>query len=240
MNTIRIVAREFVRDVRAGVSDAWLLEKYGLSVAGLLKVKRQLVAKGLLNVDEVGPLETTGRLSADLVDLSDFVETFSKRPDDCHLMAKYSLTPDQLKEVYETAIRKGLLSEYEVNARARKAREIDDDARPGHDETSSETWKTEPVEVTGYSTEIRNFMLNFADDTGPYARSTDEPTRNVARQTGNRGSAAADPGSCPKCGHPKDPDLPDSCPHCGIVYAKLGTSALRGKVAVWDESFRPR
>lgn len=49
----KIKAKEFLDDVRAGMDDAWLMEKYGLSARGVLQVINRLIWLGLMSPSEL-------------------------------------------------------------------------------------------------------------------------------------------------------------------------------------------
>jgi hypothetical protein len=49
----QIKARELLSDIRAGVDDAGLMEKYGLSARGVLQALNRLIAEGLLSPSEL-------------------------------------------------------------------------------------------------------------------------------------------------------------------------------------------
>jgi hypothetical protein len=48
-----IKARELLSDIRAGVDDAGLMEKYGLSARGVLQALNRLIAEGLMSPSEL-------------------------------------------------------------------------------------------------------------------------------------------------------------------------------------------
>jgi|SRR5271157_2750352 len=49
----KIKARELLSDIRAGVDDAGLMEKYGLSARGVLQALNRLIAEGLMSASEL-------------------------------------------------------------------------------------------------------------------------------------------------------------------------------------------
>jgi len=53
MTKRRIVAREFVEDLRRGLDDAELTTKYGLSEVGLGRVFDKLIEADLISLDEL-------------------------------------------------------------------------------------------------------------------------------------------------------------------------------------------
>jgi hypothetical protein len=53
MAKIRIKGREILEDIRSGVDDAGLMQKYGLSAKGILQIMGKLVSSGLLEPGEL-------------------------------------------------------------------------------------------------------------------------------------------------------------------------------------------
>ena len=53
MGKRKIKAKEFLADVRAGMDDAWLREKYGLSARGVFQVINRLIWQGLMSPSEL-------------------------------------------------------------------------------------------------------------------------------------------------------------------------------------------
>jgi len=49
----RIRGREILKDIRAGIDDVGLMEKYGLSARGILQLMGKLVSQGLLSPSEL-------------------------------------------------------------------------------------------------------------------------------------------------------------------------------------------
>jgi rubrerythrin len=53
MGTKRIKAKEFLSDMRAGMDDAGLMEKYELSAKGILRAMTRLISVGLMSASEL-------------------------------------------------------------------------------------------------------------------------------------------------------------------------------------------
>lgn len=53
MAKIRIKAKELLADIRAGMDDAGLMEKYGLSAKGVLRAMARLIAEGVMSPAEL-------------------------------------------------------------------------------------------------------------------------------------------------------------------------------------------
>lgn len=240
MKKVRIPAGEFAEDIKSGAADSLLMEKYGLSPRSLEKAKTELLARGLLPIEGVARLDKREESPRSPTAARDFLESFSKTPDDYALMAQYSLKPHQLKVVYERLIKRGLLSEYQFNTRAVKAPEIDGEANPRREDSTSITWKTELVDTWKDSTEIRKFLLCLAD--GDVSQGGSGSQKDNGRTGGVEGSGCTPAGgeSCPKCGHPKDPSIRDSCSRCGIVYAKIDKIAGQERIGLWRNGVQIR
>ncbi|MEW6348009.1 MAG: hypothetical protein AB1646_03035 [Thermodesulfobacteriota bacterium] len=228
--TIRISAKAVRLDIRGKMSDAALMEKYGISAKNLERIKRTLVANRLLTEEEVsnqgGPAAPTGKR----VQANQFVADFRKFPDDFFLMKKYSLNPRQLQKVYDSLLDKNLISEFEFHCRVGQAPELEE---PG-------TSRVPPAASTVVSLieknvdEITDRFTREDDDGLPQSFYKDHSGITLGRAT--RKDKTSEPGprpliqlstvvevlteACPKCGKPKDCKSPQSCPHCGVVYAK--------------------
>jgi transcription initiation factor IIE alpha subunit len=53
MTRKKIRGSEIVNDIRSGVDDAGLMEKYGLSAKGILKLMGKLISQGLISPSEL-------------------------------------------------------------------------------------------------------------------------------------------------------------------------------------------
>ncbi len=53
MAKIKIRAKELLADIRAGMDDAGLMEKYGLSAKGVLRAKARLISEGVMSPSEL-------------------------------------------------------------------------------------------------------------------------------------------------------------------------------------------
>jgi hypothetical protein len=100
----KISARDAVRDIRSGMTDSQLMEKYGLSAKGL----QSLVLK-LLEVQAIAPSEIDQRKEAyhdttviQQIDGSDMVKDILSGMSDFDLMEKYSLSSEGLALVFQT------------------------------------------------------------------------------------------------------------------------------------------
>ena len=53
MAKIKIKAKELLADIRAGMDDAGLMEKYGLSAKGVLRAMARLIGAGVMSPSEL-------------------------------------------------------------------------------------------------------------------------------------------------------------------------------------------
>ena len=234
MKHIRISAREILTDIRAGMSDGALMEKYGLSVRSLPKIKDDLLEQGLATPADLGcsngcPVSEKISISA-----KSFIASFRETPDDLALMEKFSLNPRQLQQTYEQLLGKGLLSEYEFHNRGCKSPELRQMELPEVDETTA-------IDLTQ---ELSGSLKNYhrISDTLPSAASVkraswleDGPGQDAGtgadRWLPRTGSLSA---PCPQCGRARVKEFPDTCQYCGVVFAKVKGEKKRGGPAVWD------
>ena len=100
----KIKARDAVRDIRSGMTDSQLMEKYGLSAKGL----QSLVLK-LLEVKAITPAEIDQRNEAyhdttviQQIDGTDMVKDILSGMSDSDLMEKYGLSSEGLGFVFQT------------------------------------------------------------------------------------------------------------------------------------------
>lgn len=49
----KIRAKEIMADIKAGMDDAWLMEKYGLSPKGIITLMSRLIWEGLMTPEEL-------------------------------------------------------------------------------------------------------------------------------------------------------------------------------------------
>jgi uncharacterized protein (DUF433 family) len=100
----KIKAGDAVRDIRSGMTDSQLMEKYGLSAKGL----QSLVLK-LLEVKAITPAEINQRRAAyhdttvtQRIDAMDIVKDIRSGMTDSELMKKYDLSSEGLQFVLQT------------------------------------------------------------------------------------------------------------------------------------------
>jgi hypothetical protein len=237
MKQIRIKASEIIADIRAGKDDRELMEKHGLSVRSLPKVKRELVRKGWMTEKEVHVEDSTIVSPKITIKADEFLVLFRERSDDFVLMRKYKLTMDQLKKIYDTLIAKGLLSEYEYNCRDIKAPELDDFAVPETEETTAVNL------VQEFSDDLKQYIRNSLRSHSGNNDDHHYADGNGAKQSDRKRVSTRKPDTarvehvslCPACGKPSDASSPDCCRHCGLVFCKAKRLSRHKRVAIWED-----
>lgn len=240
MNKIRINASEFVADVKSGKSDGDLMEKYGLSVRSLPKIKQELVKRNLLSAKEAGTIESASVAQGIAISAKEFLQRFRNDPDDAALMDAFTITPPQLSLIYQTLIKKGLLSEYEYEHRQGKCRELAGVPAPEKEDSTSVTLK----ELISRDLQDR-FREEVSDLTSRPAKGTNgafgsRPAHDVRGRLQRTRRKDPDLGTCPNCKEPKLPSSPEECPRCGIIFARYEQHLTRRGVHIWDEDFPDR
>jgi len=233
MKRIRISGREIVDDIRAGATDDQLVAKYGLSMRSLAKVKNALLERGSIAPEDL-MLSQSAIPHRPSVSVAHFLRAFRSHPDDIHLMNEYSLSPDELDEVYQFLMVGGFLSEYEYNCRASKASVNQPENAIASDDSTA-------VDLTdggsvGIERDIRRFLdsCEWACDSVTQSRKHLSHTQNVgANGSGNR-VEELECGSCPKCHTQKSSNSPGVCLHCGVVFSKYEQHLRKMRVAIWS------
>jgi len=234
MKHIRISAREILTDIRAGMSDGALMEKYGLSVRSLPKIKEDLLQQGLATPADLccgNGCPVSEKIS---VSAKSFIASFHETADDFALMGRYSLNPRQLQQIYELLLGKGLLSEYEFHNRECKSPELKQMELPEIDETTAVDLTQElSGSLKGYHKIGDNLpsiasvkRVSWVEDGPLQAAGTDAAGRRP-----RLGSASA---PCPQCGRPRVKESPETCQYCGVVFAKVKADKKGCGPAVWD------
>jgi hypothetical protein len=172
-----------------------------------------------------------------LVVARQFLMSFRQRPDDLYLMDKYSLSPKQLKKVYNALIEKGWMEEYEYHTRDRKAPELEEPTIHLGDTSTSVTVKG------SFSEDTLELFRSESKLNLPQPGGTGRP-QSVAQ--GGRVSGPKSAGAsgkvklvhhedlCPNCRGPKHPSSPDSCISCGVVFSKYAALKKGTAVPIWD------
>ncbi len=114
----KISVREAVRNIRSGMTDSQLMEKYGLSAKGL----QSLLLK-LLEVKAITPAEINQRKAAyhdttviQRMDEEDFIKDIRSGMSNSDLMKKYALSSDGLRRLFEMLIEANAISSQDIYA----------------------------------------------------------------------------------------------------------------------------
>lgn len=233
MKLIRISGTEIANDIRAGATDDQLVAKYGLSLRSLAKVKNALLERGSI-VPEDLMLSQTSIPHRPPVSIAQFLRAFRSNPDDVHMMSEYSLSPEELDEVYSVLMIGGFLSEYEYNCRTSKA-SIDkpENAVAADDSTAVDLTDGRSV---GIERDIRRFLdsCEWASDSVSQVHKGLGHSQNVGTNGSGNRVAELECGSCPKCRTPKSSKSPEACLHCGVVFSKYEQHLRKMRVAIWS------
>lgn len=210
----------------------------------------------LLTINELrsryGRLKMKIRINTDR-----FLYDFRQTQDDDVLMQKYSLTPEQLKRVYDGLMEGHLLTSTEYALRTGKNPALD--ASPEAPKTVIPEPEPSPAidavveaPLTSYGESMRDSQLPkefFLDYSGIRIGSGSRSSLStVDENLPGHGDAAAmrggdyelfrgtqEEGCCPKCRSPKHPDSWDSCVKCGVVFAKVKKKDKIVTGSVWDD-----
>ncbi|AFM27679.1 YIP1 family protein [Desulfomonile tiedjei] len=120
-----ISAKQILVDIRAGLSDAELKEKYKLSDKGLDSVRKKLQEAGLIQPDQktdsmkaaaAAGTKESSNFDPDLV--STLAEDVKKGLHDNELMRRHELAPSALKKLLSELVARGYLTEDELALRS--------------------------------------------------------------------------------------------------------------------------
>lgn len=209
---IRISAKELIRDIKTGQGVAVIMEKYGLSQSSMSKVLAALLERRLVSKADLRSLGRQPSSAVKTVSAGEFLACLKDTSDDYVLMREYGLNPEQLKEIYDTLIEKGLLSEYEYYARDTKAPELEQPAPPDAEDSTA--------------VDLLQDLAGTPRDYVMTARSGSVVTSVASLSAQPSSTNVADcsiPGtsSCPNCSEPVGSVSEDTCAHCGIVFSKF-------------------
>jgi hypothetical protein len=121
-------------------------------------------------------------------------------------MKKYSLKPKHLRKIYDQLIERGLLASDEYHSRNEKSVEVE--------QAGTNALRT-----------VEKSMVPPSEahpDRSPASAGTSTVVEVQLYEL------------CPNCDRSKHPDYPDSCPYCGVVFAKMKQTEGSRKVAVWE------
>jgi hypothetical protein len=102
----KIKAADAVRDLRSGMTDPDLMEKYGLSAKGLQSLVQKLIDARALTYAEIH-LRRAGYQDTVVIqrmDEDDFIEDVRSGMPDSELMKKYTLSSDGLRRILQTLL----------------------------------------------------------------------------------------------------------------------------------------
>lgn len=142
----KIKAGDAVRDIRSGMTDSQLMEKYGLSAKGL----HSLVLK-LIEVKAITPAEIDQRRAAyhdttiiQQMSEDDFIKDVRSGMPDSDLMKKYALSSDGLRRIFQRLI----------EANAMRVEELYGKSLPAHDTVSVEDMRELPRHYLAMSVDV--------------------------------------------------------------------------------------
>lgn len=134
---ISVKAIDVVKHVRAGMDDASIMEKLGLSSRGLQTVLGKLVKAGLLDKDEMTHRQalTTGSVTLDvleakfpekdplkpIIDAADALRCIRKGMSDPDLMKRYNISATGLQSLFSKLISAGGITRAELDGRNSEA-----------------------------------------------------------------------------------------------------------------------
>jgi hypothetical protein len=154
------------------------------------------------------------------INAREFLEAFRELSDDYYLMTKFSLKPKHLRKIYDQLMERGLLTEYEYNHREKKSLEVEE-------KTGLRATPSPVVSTPDRTTEASGTFTTFPSEPDSLPQSVPRvstgPSTVVELKTIEL---------CPQCNSEKHPDYPDSCPYCGVVFAKIKQSEKSEKVAI--------
>ncbi len=103
-------ARQFVKDVKAGLSDVVLMKKYNISAKGLVFLKKKAI-------DLIREVDVAGRKPSIKIGVKEILHDLRTGMDDDSMMAKYKLSSRQLQRVFRKLIDAGYVSAMELSKR---------------------------------------------------------------------------------------------------------------------------
>jgi len=138
-----IKAKEAVADIRSGMDDAALIEKYHLSAEGLQSLFDKLVTSGFIDLSEIArrlpgylgivaitesaPPRHMGEVTAShqqlktksppLINAQEAARDIRWGIEDSALMEKYRLSPQELHDLFDRLLSAGLITEADLNRR---------------------------------------------------------------------------------------------------------------------------
>ena len=153
------------------------------------------------------------------INAREFLEAFRDRSDDYRLMRKFSLKPKHLMKIYDQLMERGLLTEYEYDHREKKSPDVEE-------KTASRATPSPVVSTPDSPSEPVSTFTTFQSESHSQPSSAPHLSTNAPTVVELRTTEL-----CPKCDRAKHPDYPDSCPYCGVVFAKIKQTEKSEKMA---------
>lgn len=156
----KIDTEEAVKAIQQRLSDAAIMDRFGISARGLESLFRKLVLAGAVTQSEIDKralvfersniVELTsfgpGTTEKATISSGDAVEAIRSGLTDAELMARYGISPSALESLFNKLVKAGKLSPEELDRRARSSRWADQALLPG-EESNSGTWERPALEV---------------------------------------------------------------------------------------------
>lgn len=145
--TKKITTEEAVDAIRQGMSDAELMDRFGISARGLESLYKKLVLAGAVTQSEIDrraltfershivELTSFGLPSAQKATVSsgDAVQAIRTGLTDAELMARYGISPSGLESLFKKLVKSGKVTQEELDRRARSLAWSDQAFVPGEE-----------------------------------------------------------------------------------------------------------
>lgn len=160
---LRIKARDAVNDVRSGMSDSEMMDKYGLSAKGLHSLFMKLVEAKAISQSELDERSTSQRDTIERqIDSRDMIDDVRSGMSDSELMTKYALSSEGLRTAVQKMIESNVIT----------VDDLSDSSPPQHDTVFVENMREAPryhlaVDVVIYglkNPEIRGSLVNVGEN----------------------------------------------------------------------------
>jgi hypothetical protein len=125
----KIAVKGVLQDIRAGMDDPALMEKYRLSAKGLQSLFEKMVSKGVVSAEELDqrptgageaatsePAQDSDKKGA-LISPAEAVRDIRSGMHDFDLMSKYRLSSKGLESLFSHLVKAGLLEQSELESR---------------------------------------------------------------------------------------------------------------------------
>lgn len=125
MGKRQISISEAVTDIRSGMDDTSLMEKYQLAARGLQSLFKKLVSIGQITPEElddrlpgfIGEMRRSGPRTPPMVKARDAVHDIRSGSSDSELMEKYKLSAQGLQDLFDQLLKAGVIKQYELDQR---------------------------------------------------------------------------------------------------------------------------